>query len=174
METLLILGIVYIMFQKRKTDSNFMQSLVDTANSQYGVSESDNPDQVMEYLKSAGWTENYIAPWCAAYVSWVYQQNDSTLKSTTVTGLINQATNAGKWNRIHSSADYYQFKKGQFFALDYNENGIPDHTGIILDYDSENQILYTIEGNYSNKVDRVTRKNTLNLITGVSDFQRPF
>lgn len=68
--------------QKEKGNENSI-SWLDLAQSQLGVSENNNPQKVIEYLKSTTLPKELLdpsTPWCSAFVTWCLEQ--SGMKST--------------------------------------------------------------------------------------------
>jgi hypothetical protein len=98
------------------------------------------------------YTGGIAESWCAHFVSWSFEQ----------TGLSPFGhTNSVRWLRDWGKANnqYYskslvtqgRFKpnKGDIFTMD-----IPNHTGLVLSYDPGSQTITTVEGNWSDRVDK--------------------
>ncbi|KKQ95010.1 MAG: hypothetical protein UT18_C0005G0020 [candidate division CPR2 bacterium GW2011_GWC2_39_10] len=123
--------------------------IVEIALSQLGVREigKNGGDAVCVYLKSGGCS--CPNPWCAGFVSWVYQQAGATgVRSCSATLLINQ------------------FNRSPHQMLDIDSN-IPQpgdviyrsgktHVGIVYKVDPDGT-LYTIEGNTSSGVVKINQ-----------------
>lgn len=123
------------------------QAIVTTAESQLHVREAtghnDGPD-VRKYLRVTGLNEG--PPWCAAFVSWVFQQAGTPApRSARVvdwfkTNLVyNARTNLNK---------YTPPVPGMVIALYYNDLGRLGHIGIVTNQPpGKLKNVYTIEGN---------------------------
>ena len=125
-------------------------------------------DNLNKYGK---WYGDNGEPWCAIYVSWCANEA-GILNSKGVAGKDEKPIpkfesckigkslyeEAQKYHKIDSG---YEPKKGDLFIhLNRNEKGELDgtgHTGIVIAYDNEDKIVYTIEGNSN---DRVSVKKT--------------
>ena len=125
-------------------------------------------DNINKYGK---WYGDNGVPWCAIYVSWCANE----------AGILNNKGVAGKdgkpipkfetckvgkelyekAEKYHKLDSGYEPKKGDLFIhLNRDKEGELDgtgHTGIVIAYDNENKIVYTIEGNSN---DRVSVKKT--------------
>ena len=94
-----------------------------------------------KYKKWYGMDDN----WCAMFVSWCADQcgyiKDGTMPRTA------SVANMAQW---YMKADLYQKKESGYEPkagdIIFFGNG-KSHTGIVVDYDKENQIVITIEGN---------------------------
>ena len=152
--------------------SSFHEEALNAAQSQLGVNETSDPEKISEYLRACGWTGPNTA-WCAAFVSWVYQQpaKKAYLCGATVTSIIAYASKAGGWKRITSPGDLDRALPGSFYAIDQTGDGVPDHCGIIESWDGST--LVCIDGNYSDSVERVYRRQTLSKIVGFSTITGP-
>ena len=115
-------------------------------------------------------------PWCAIYVSWCANEagilnnkgvagksgNPIPKFESCQTGKI-LYEEAGKYHKLDSG---YEPKKGDLFMhLNRDEDGELDgtgHTGIVVCYDTTNKIVYSVEGNSSDRV--YVKKNTSRLL----------
>lgn len=91
--------------------------------------------------------------WCACFVSWVaYQSGDFDVtipKFAAVVDGVKWYKNKGQWQDHR-----YIPKSGDIIFFDWENDGTPDHVGIVEK--SENGIVYTIEGNSNDQC----RQNT--------------
>ena len=125
-------------------------------------------DNINKYGK---WYGDNGVPWCAIYVSWCANE----------VGILNNKGVAGKdgkpipkfesckkgkelyeeAKKYHKLDSGYEPKKGDLFIhINRDEDGNlkeSGHTGIIVCYDRENKIVYSVEGNSD---DRVSVKKT--------------
>ena len=128
----------------------------------------DEGDNINRYGK---WYGDNGVPWCAIYVSWCANE----------VGILNNEGIAGKdgkpipkfesckegkelyeeARKYHKLDSGYEPKKGDLFIhINRDEDGNlkeSGHTGIIVCYDRENKIVYSVEGNSD---DRVSVKKT--------------
>lgn len=103
---------------------------------------TDSGEEISQYFE----TGMYGSPWCAMFVSWLNDngQSNPTGNSNTfgfqesVAGIRGAAQEAG----CYESKDSYEPEAGDLMVL---ENGGSSHIGMVYDSDDEN--VYTIEGN---------------------------
>lgn len=103
---------------------------------------TDSGEEISQYFESG----MYGSPWCAMFVSWLNDngQSNPTDNSNTfgfqesVAGIRGDAQEAG----YYESKDSYEPEAGDLMVL---ENGGSSHIGMVYDSDDEN--VYTIEGN---------------------------
>ncbi|MBI9052450.1 MAG: CHAP domain-containing protein [Bacteroidales bacterium] len=113
--------------------------------SQLGVREltgQNDGDSVEMYLQSTGLPKGYA--WCAAFVNWVYIQNEI------------QTVNSPAWspswftqNVIYKPSEYILNaypNKGDVFGIYFNKKGRVAHVGLIHRWPDGN-ITITVEGN---------------------------
>lgn len=131
--------------------------IVKKAQSWLGCKESDGSFQeiidVYNTIKPLprGYKMTYADPWCAAFVSAVYQSTDSILAISpecSCTMMMRGMKGMGQW----FSRDNYVPKEGDLVFYDWDGGGNPDHVGIV-----ENvlgSMVQVIEGNRSDDVSR--------------------
>lgn len=107
-------------------------------------------------------------PWCAMFVSWCANQSGLLATSGNVNGII------PKYASVQLGMEWY-VKEGRFgpkgeYAPKYGDilflKTGASHTAIVVGYDEINNKIYTIEGNYSDKVCKVWRYADDSRITG--------
>lgn len=127
-----------------------MADIVSVAQSQVGVSEIGSTNQVKYndwYYGHHVYGDDY--PWCAVFVSWCAHQAgipETVVPKTCSTSELRQFYE--KRGLFHRKNSGYRPVAGDIMILD-------GHTGIV--YASDANKYYTVEGNSSNKVQRVTR-----------------
>lgn len=101
--------------------------------------------------------------WCACFVSWVaYQSGDLDItipKFAAVVDGVKWYKNKGQWQDRS-----YIPKSGDIIFFDWENDGTPDHVGIVEK--SENGIVYTIEGNSNDQCRQNTYANSSFVIFG--------
>lgn len=122
--------------------------LVDIAVSQIG-NQGGTP-----YWSWYGYKER--VEWCACFVSWVaYQSGDLDItipKFAAVVDGVKWYRDKGKWQERN-----YMPKSGDIIFFDWEQDGTPDHVGIVEKV--LNDVIYTIEGNSND----LCRQNTYTL-----------
>lgn len=121
------------------------------ASNQLGYTEGSNNDN-----KYGVWYGMNHAPWCAIFISYCWYQAGLPLHITTPKGFaycgfgIDWFKKKGWW---HTTP-----KVGDLIFFNWHNGGDPfDHVGIV-ELVNGNGTVTTIEGNWNNKVTRVTRK----------------
>lgn len=129
-----------------KVDSNAIKRkcVIDTYTSQIGVRESgsNKGKEVEAYLKSVGLGGGY--PWCAAFVSWTFQQCSVKTSITAWSPTADRPTKRS----LFKGEIIKEPKAGEVFTLYYSNLKRIGHTGF---YDGRhNDIFYhSVEGNTS-------------------------
>lgn len=107
-------------------------------------------------------------PWCAMFVSWCAKQAGLLVSSGNNNGIIPKYASVAmgmEWyknnNRFGKKGEYTP-KYGDILFLKTGAS----HTAIVVGYDEENNKIYTIEGNFSDKVCKVWRYADDSRITG--------
>ena len=104
------------------------------------------------YAANSGWNKD--TPWCACFASWAAVKSgvlpaSGPFKFANVdTGMaaFQNTANGGQWKTDDP-------KPGDYIFFDWSgEKKDPAHVGVVLDVDTVNHVLYTIEGNSSNRV----------------------
>lgn len=143
---------------------------VQIAKSQMGVAEATGRNdgaQVRKYLTGSA-NANYADPksfakgdaWCGAFASWSYKMANDGKNAPwgydlSVSGIRSKAQNAGFYSTVEQSSlkgGEYAPKQGDLLVL--KRNGA-SHVAIIDKI--ENGQIFTVEGNYQNKVSSVQR-----------------
>ncbi len=86
---------------------------------------------------------DYRVEWCACYVSWVLNQagySEPKFAACTSQG-VPYFTSNGRW----TNSDYTNIAPGDIIFFDWDNNGNPNHVGIVIGTDGTK--VYTIEGN---------------------------
>ena len=115
--------------------------LVSVAVGQIGYCEEDNND-----TKYGIWYGVNNQPWCDIFVSWCAAQakvQELIPKCAYVPDRLSYYQNTGAY-QTHGS---YTPRPGDLCLFDFNNNGVPDHIGIVEKV--QDGTLYTIEGNTS-------------------------
>lgn len=94
-------------------------------------------------------------PWCAVFVYWCYAKIGAKSR---LKGIENKAycPSYVEWARANGRIKSKP-KKGYLVLFDWDKDGEADHIGFVEDYDNNNRILKTVEGNHSHKVATVYR-----------------
>lgn len=104
------------------------------------------------YAPGSGWNKD--TPWCACFASWAAVKSgvlpaSGPFKFANVdTGMaaFQNTANGGQWKTANP-------EPGDYIFFDWSgEKKDPAHVGVVLDVDTMNHVLYTIEGNSSNRV----------------------
>ena len=107
-------------------------------------------------------------PWCAIFISWCANQAGLLAVSNNVNGII------PKYASVYLGMEWYKEKnrfgvKGSYLPkygdILFLKTGA-SHTAIVVGYDEDSNKLYTIEGNFSDKVCKVWRYADDSRITG--------
>ena len=135
-------------------NSTGAQKALTVASSQIGTAEtgSNNVKYNTWYYGHAVSGSSY--PWCAVFVSWVFENSGMGSlidKSASCEVIADGFRNRGTYVSGHSG-----LQPGDVVFYDWgNGGGAYDHIGIVESVNGANAVV--IEGNYSNKVARVTR-----------------
>lgn len=133
--------------------------LVDIATSQIG-NQGGTP-----YWSWYGYKER--VEWCACFVSWVaYQSGDLDItipKFAAVVDGVKWYKDNGKWQERN-----YIPKSGDIIFFDWEQDGTPDHVGIVEKV--EDSIIYTIEGNSNDQCRQNTYAIASLVIFGYGEF----
>ena len=134
----------------------FADKLVAVANSQLGYRESETNFIFQEKKKPQGWTV-YGAwaglpyeEWCAMFVSWCLEA------AGIPEWMMPRSANCNRWRnylgfRYIDNEDEYVPAAGDLIFF-HHERGnkdpnFPNHIGIVVDYDPQKELIYTVEGN---------------------------
>ena len=149
--------------------NSVIDKFVNTAANEIGQGRDEN-----NITKYGQWYEDNIdntdrfapAPWCAMFISWC--ANEAGLSED----VIGYYAECSYWkngfyvkNDLWHDAEGYTPKKGDLLFFDnHYEDGVADHNGIVEDV-TDNEVI-VIEGNYNDKVARVTYTLNDNKILG--------
>lgn len=158
-----------------------VDTLLSVARGQIGYSRWDDPETGTKYGRwyaekyGPAWLANNGVPYCAMFVSWVFDRAGVKVKWLPDTYCPNIH------DRIESSDDDYSSKNaepGDVVLFDWQHDGEDDHVGIVEE--NTGSYLVTIEGNTSSgssgsqgnggKVARRTRSYAVTTIIGRPDF----
>lgn len=130
---------------------------IDKAITEIGVSESPIGSNNVKYNT---WYYGRMVsgnsyPWCAVFVYWCYAKIGARKR---LEGVENKAYCPSylEWAQKNGLIKKKP-KKGYLALFDWNRDGIADHIGFVEDYDDNDKILRTIEGNHNHKVAFVYR-----------------
>lgn len=109
------------------------------------------------YKEGSDWNAN--TPWCACYISWILEDFQDTILEHTprfadVVKGVEYFQNCEK--EMYGTVSHWSNPEdaeplpGDLVFFDWNEDGTPEHVGVVL-Y-AENEKLYTIEGNVDDQV----------------------
>lgn len=109
------------------------------------------------YKEGSDWNAN--TPWCACYISWILEDFQDTILEHTprfadVVKGVEYFQNCEK--EMYGTVSHWSEPEdaeplpGDLVFFDWNEDGTPEHVGVVL-Y-AENEKLYTIEGNVDDQV----------------------
>jgi hypothetical protein len=120
------------------------RNLLINAISQLEVAESPMNSNMQKY---GAWYGMNGVPWCAIFVSWVYNISQCKLPSVNTPNGFHYCPDmlnyAQKNNLLHDDP-----KPGDIVLYDWQKDGKPDHTGIFIQWgDKDHKIFFAIEGN---------------------------
>ena len=121
-------------------------NLIEIASAELNYAEGHNND-----TKFGKWYGLNNQPWCAMYVSWVYDQA-GLIKSVAASGKKGFAScDAGlKWFAKHGKlVPVGQAQAGDLVFFQFDEDAQPDHVGIVEENKPKRKILICLEGNTS-------------------------
>lgn len=107
-------------------------------------------------------------PWCAIFVSWCANQAGLLATTNNSNGIIPKYSSVSKGMEWYRNNNRFGLKGNylpKFGDILFLKTGT-SHTAIVVGYDESNNKLYTIEGNFSNKVCKVWRYANDSRITG--------
>lgn len=95
----------------------------------------------------------YRVEWCATFVSWI--ANEIGYIESGIIPKFSSVRNGVEWFKMNGQWNDSSFipKTGTIIFFDWNQDGIPNHVGIVEKV--EDGMIYTIEGNSNNMVKRV-------------------
>jgi peptidoglycan hydrolase-like protein with peptidoglycan-binding domain len=121
------------------------QSIIDTAAAENGTKENPANSHKTKY---GAWFGYNAAPWCAMFVSWVYDSAGHPLgKVETPNGFKYCPAGYNFWKANNRFTDDPQ--PGDIVLFDWNGDGTCDHTGIFIRWIEEGKSFETWEGNTS-------------------------
>jgi hypothetical protein len=126
------------------------ERLIQVALKEVGTKESppdSNKVKYNDWVYNRDGVQGSQYPWCAAFVSWCFNEAGIPLpRIDVVKGYVGcnfAVNNAAKWGKIVSEP-----KSGDIVFFDWNGDGKFDHTGIFVK-DLTNGLFQSIEGNTS-------------------------
>lgn len=149
------------------------QQVLDIARGEVGVRETggeDRGERISEYRRSVvGSAGNSPAPWCASFVSWVFNKAGSPVVDSNGD---TWAYRIGDWGKkqgtFHAPGSTPQAGDIVLFRYDGGSNNWANHVGIVERVDA-NGTIHTIEGNASDSVKRNTYSRNSSSIVGFVD-----
>ena len=90
-------------------------------------------------------------PWCAMFVSWVFDQADESKRITASNAKGFASCDAGlKWfSKKNKLVPIGEAKEGDIAFFQFDDDAEPDHVGIVVKNNSVTKVLVCIEGNTS-------------------------
>lgn len=143
--------------------SVLLEEFVNIALAECGTAETYN-----NITKYGEWYGMNGEPWCAMFVSWCAKQAGLLVSSGNSNGIIPKYASVSlgmEWyknNARFGKKGKYKPKYGDILFLKTGAS----HTAIVVGYDEGNDKIYTIEGNFSDKVCKVWRYASDSRITG--------
>lgn len=118
------------------------ERIIQIATAEIGVTELPANSNLTKYGK---WFGLDAQPWCAIFVSWVYDQAGHPMESLGFSkGFASVPMALQKWQKIEDP------KAGDLVIFDWNKDKSPDHVGIFIEWlDPVAKTFETIEGNTS-------------------------
>lgn len=117
----------------------------------------DSKGRIKEYLKAADYVDpDAKVPWCMAFGSYCYDKAGFDLDHASCSRAEAWARDRDFFYEIEGKDDVLTIDPGDLLILDLNKNGKADHVGVVESV-NENGVVTLIEGNYSDKLARVTR-----------------
>lgn len=121
------------------------QSIIDTAAAENGTKESPAGTNLTRY---GAWYNLNGVPWCAIFVSWVYDKARHPLgKIDSLKGYHYCPSAYNYWKRNNNITASPQ--PGDIVLFDWNGDGTSDHTGIFVKWIVEGKTFTSWEGNTS-------------------------
>ncbi|MBO4457779.1 MAG: peptidoglycan-binding protein [Butyrivibrio sp.] len=155
---------VYNAASKFGASDSVLEKFVNIALAEYGYKEQG--ENLTKYGEWFGY--NGVA-WCAIFVSWCAYQAGILRSSANPDGLV------PKYDAVTAGMNDYiargRFKYKESYTPKYGDimflkSAGASHTAIVVGYDKATRKVYTIEGNFSDKVCKVWRYADFNKITG--------
>jgi TP901 family phage tail tape measure protein len=113
--------------------------------------------EVKKYLESVGLDQGQ--QWCASFVSYFIKGAEQTLKTKSPFPKTASTEAIGKWARENNRFIDEPVPGSVFLEYGRRKGRFAEqHTGFVESYDPVTGTFTTVEGNYRNKVDSVTRK----------------
>lgn len=131
-------------------------SIISVALKEEGTRESGGNNN-----KYGKWYGMNNVPWCAIFVSWCANQSGIPTDIIPKFASVSEGLNWFKGKGLFKTKGSYVPKAGDIF---FNKSGGASHTGLVVSSDGTN--FFTIEGNYNDKVAKVTRKLNSPQLTG--------
>lgn len=118
------------------------QSIIQVATQEIGVTELPPNSNLTKYGK---WFGLDAQPWCAIFISWVYDQAGHPMQPLGFSkGFASVPMALEKWQKTDDP------KAGDLVIFDWNKDKNPDHVGIFVEWlDFNAKTFETIEGNTS-------------------------
>lgn len=131
-------------------------AIVSIALKEEGTRESGNNN-----TKYGKWYGMNNVPWCAIFVSWCANQAGIPTDIIPKFASVSEGLSWFKGKGLFKAKGSYVPKAGDIF---FNKSAGASHTGLVVSSDGTN--FFTIEGNYNDKVGKVTRKLNSTQLTG--------
>jgi len=160
---------------------DYKADLVAVALSQVGYKESNSKDKLggtsqgsSNYTEYGRFTGAQGSAWCASFVSWCARQ--SRIPEDVVSNSVWATTSdfgvewKDKNNYIPNKGDLIIFDYPPYHSDTTHPDQHGDHVGIVVDVDTDNRIVYSVEGNSSNN--RVQKKSYSMDYSGIKGYGR--
>ncbi|OUM57905.1 hypothetical protein PIROE2DRAFT_16955 [Piromyces sp. E2] len=145
--------------------NNTISKIVNTALGEIGYEEMYINKK--RYTKYGYWYSVNPGAWCGMFVSWVFNENKIDIKNSNIKNMRDQLEKEGKLILYNENKEYIPKYGDMVF---YNWEGKKEitrnnHVALTIGYDKGKKILYTIEGNISDKGPRNKVLCKINIIT---------
>jgi cell wall-associated NlpC family hydrolase len=120
--------------------------IIEIAKQEIGYAEGANNDT--KYGKWYGLNNN---PWCAMFVSWVYDQAGLVkhIAASSKKGFASCAAGLAWFTKKNKLVPIGQAQPGDIAFFQFDNDAEPDHVGIVVKNNTRRKILVCIEGNTS-------------------------
>ena len=129
-----------------------LNRLIEIAIGEVGVKETG--ENIVKY-NDWYWGNSYKAngadyPWCVVFLAYIFEKAGVPFPHVAHCNLVES------YAKAHEQWVTAPYRVGDAVIFDYDRNGNRDHIGYVVKVDGNT--LITVEGNYGNKVSKVTRK----------------
>ena len=146
------------------TDNSSLERFVNVALGEFGYKEKGE-----NITKYGEWYGDNGEPWCAMFVSWCANQAGILITKSNPNGLVPRYEGVSAGMAAYIDKERFQYKKDytpKYGDIMFLKSNGASHTAIVVGYDKNTNKVYTIEGNFSDKVSKVWRSADNCEITG--------